>query len=170
MTMCLDFFFIPLGHCGQFCLKIVFVDRTHLHNYTLKRVFLTCLCIYMLPRHHYNQHHHLSLNHEGGRGTADDFKASFLHFCIYSTALRDLANSRPVLSLMLSSHLFLCLPCLLPSFTVPCKMVLARPNQPETWPYYCSLHLFTIFRRSSCGQVACWILAPISLLVTYQAG
>ena len=30
--------------------------------------------------------------------------------------------------LMLSSHLFLCLPCLLPSFTVPRKMLLARPN------------------------------------------
>ena len=27
--------------------------------------------------------------------------------------------------LLLSSHLFLCLPCLLPPFTVPCKMVLA---------------------------------------------
>ena len=36
-----------------------------------------------------------------------------------------MANSRPVHSLMLSSHLFFCLPCLLPPFTVPCKMVLA---------------------------------------------
>ena len=55
----------------------------------------------------------------------------------------DLANSRPVHSLMLSSHLFLCLPCLFPPFTVPCKMVLARPDARETWPYHCSLHLFT---------------------------
>ena len=38
-----------------------------------------------------------------------------------------LANSRPVHSPMLSSHHFLCLPCLLPLFIVPCKMVLARP-------------------------------------------
>ena len=30
----------------------------------------------------------------------------------------------------LSSHLFLHLPCLLPPFTVPCKMVLARPEEP----------------------------------------
>ena len=41
-------------------------------------------------------------------------------------------NSRPVQSVMLSSLLFLCPPCLLPPFTVPCKMVLARPEKRET--------------------------------------
>ena len=46
---------------------------------------------------------------------------------------------------MLSSHLFLCLPCLLPPFTVPYKMVLARPDERETWRYHCSLCLFTIY-------------------------
>ena len=56
------------------------------------------------------------------------FATSFLHFSLFSTALWDLPDSRPVHSLMLSSHLFLCLPCLLPPFTVPCKMVLARPD------------------------------------------
>ena len=30
---------------------------------------------------------------------------------------------------MLSSHLFFCLPCLLPPFTVPYKMVLTMPLQ-----------------------------------------
>ena len=60
----------------------------------------------------------------------------FLHFSPFSTALWDLANSRPVHSLMTSSHLFLCLPCLLPRFTVPCKMVLARPVERETWQYH----------------------------------
>ena len=69
---------------------------------------------------------------------------------------------------MLSSHLFLCLPCLLPPFTVPCKMVLARPDERETWPYHCSLRLFTVVRRSSCGEIACWILAWTSLLVTWS--
>ena len=59
-------------------------------------------------------------------------------FSLFSTALWDLANSWPVHSLMLSSHLFLCLPCLLPPFTVPCKMVLARPDEQEMWPYHCS--------------------------------
>ena len=43
-------------------------------------------------------------------GTTDDF----LHFPLFSTALWDLANSRPVHSLMFSSHLFLWLPCLFP--------------------------------------------------------
>ena len=93
---------------------------------------------------------------------------TFLHCSLFSTALWDLANSRPVHSLMLSSHLFLCLPSLLPLFTVPCKMVLARPDELETWPYHCSLRLFTVVRWSSCGPVACWILARTSSLVTWS--
>ena len=79
-----------------------------------------------------SSHHQLSLNREGRWGTTDDFATSFLQFPLFSTALWDLPNSRPVHSLMLSSNLFLCLPCLLPLFTVPCKMVLARPNERET--------------------------------------
>ena len=82
-------------------------------------------------RHHHH-HHHLSLNREGRWGIADDFATRFLHFSSFFTALWDLPNSRPVHSLMLSSYLFLCLPCLPPPFTVPCKMVLARPDERET--------------------------------------
>ena len=80
----------------------------------------------------------------------------------------DSENSRPVHSLMLSSHLFLSLSCLLPPFTVPCNMVLARPDERETWPYHCRLRLFTLVRRSSCGPIACWTLArtSFSLFVT----
>ena len=39
-------------------------------------------------------------------------------------------------------------------FTVPCKMVLARPNERETCPYHCSLHLFTRLKKiwGSCTQ------------------
>ena len=59
--------------------------------------------------------YHLSLNRGGRWGTTDDFTTSFLRFPLFSTALWDLANSRSVHSLMFSSHLFLCLPCLLPS-------------------------------------------------------
>ena len=80
----------------------------------------------------------------------------------------DLPNSRPVHSLMLSSHLFLCMSCLLPPLTVPCKMVLARPDERETWPYHCYLRLFTTVRRSSCGTVAFWVLARTSPLVTWS--
>ena len=64
-----------------------------------------------LETHHH--HHHLSPYCEGCWGTTDDLTTSFLHFSLFSTALWDLANSRPVHSLMLSSHFF-CLPCLLP--------------------------------------------------------
>ena len=68
----------------------------------------------------WHHHHHQFLNREGRWGTTDDFATSFLHFSLFSTALWDLPHSRPVYSLMLSSHLFLCLTCLLPPFTVPC--------------------------------------------------
>ena len=95
-------------------------------------------------RTHHHHHHHLSLIREGRWRTTDDFTTSFLHFYLFSTALRDLAKSRPVYSLVLPSHLFLCLPCLLPPFTVLCKMVLARHDERETCAYHFSLHLFTI--------------------------
>ena len=116
----------------------------------------------------YHHHYHQFLNCEGHWGTTDDFTTSFLHFCLFSAALWDLANSRPVHSLMLSSHLFLCLPCLLHPSTVPCKMILARPDERETWPYHCSLRLFTMVRRSSCGPITCWIVARTSSLVTWS--
>ena len=51
-----------------------------------------CLCL--------SHHHHQSLNREGRWGTTDDFAISFLHFSLFSTALLDLANSRPAHSLM----------------------------------------------------------------------
>ena len=115
-----------------------------------------------------HHHHHPSLNCEGRWGTTDDFTTSFLHFSQFSTALWDLPNSRPVHSLMLSSQLFLCLPCFLPPFTVPCRMVLAAPDERETCPYHCSLRLFTMVRGSPCDPIASWILARTSSLVTWS--
>ena len=52
-----------------------------------------------------------------------------------------------------------CLPtsssvCLLPPFTVPWKMVLARPDERDTWTYHCSLRLFTMVRRLGCLKMA----------------
>ena len=113
--------------------------------------------------------YHLSLNRQGRWGIIkDDFTTSFLHFFLFSTARWDLANSRPVHSLMLSSHLFLCLLCNLRHFAVPCKMVLARPDERKTWPYHCCLRLVTLARRSSCDPIACWILARTFMLVTWS--
>ena len=48
--------------------------------------------------------------------TTNDFATSFPNFPLFSTALWDLPNSRPVHSLVLSSPLFLCLHTLLPPF------------------------------------------------------
>ena len=118
--------------------------------------------------HHHHHHHHLFLNRMGRWGTTDDFTTRFLQISLFSTALCDLANSRPVHSLMLFAYLFLCLPCLLLPPTVPCKMVLARPDERETSPYHCSLRLFPVVRRFSCGQIACWTLAWTSSLVTWS--
>ena len=112
----------------------------------------------ILLQHGYiHHHHHLSLNHEGHWGTTVDFATSFLHLSLFSTALWDLVNSRPVHSLMLSSHLLLCLPCLLPPFTVPCKMVLARPDERETWPYHCSLRLLQALTNSLTHHHQVWL-------------
>ena len=68
---------------------------------------------------------------------------------------------------MLSSHLFLCLACLLPPFTVPCKIVLARPTEREACQHHFSLCVFTVVGKSSCGPIACWILAQASFLVMW---
>ena len=58
--------------------------------------------------------------------------------------------------LILSSHLFFCLPCLLPPFTLLCKMVLTRPDAQETSPDTTSVFIsFMTVRRSSCGLIAC---------------
>ena len=46
-------------------------------------------------------------------------------------------------------------------FTLPCKMVLARPDEREICPYHCSLRLFTMVKRPSCGPIACWTLARL---------
>ena len=89
---------------------------------------------------------------------------SFLHFFLCFSLPS--GTWRTVHSL-LSSHLFYCLPRLPSSFAVPCEMVLARPDGRETCPYRFSLRVFTIVRKSSCGPIACWILAQTYSLVTW---
>ena len=101
----------------------------------------------------------------GLRGIIDDFTTSFLHVFLLSTAVWKLVNPRPVHPLTLSSHLFFCLPCLLPLFTVSCKMVLARAYERDTCPYHVNFHFFTMV-WSSCGPIACWILAQTFLLMS----
>ena len=74
----------------------------------------------------------------------------------------------PVHSLMLSSHLFFCLPLLLAPFTVPCRIVFAMPEDLEMWPYHLCSRFFTMVWRSSCTPIAFWILLRTSSFVTWS--
>ena len=63
----------------------------------------------------------------GRRGTTDEFATTPFHL-----DLVELAKSIPVHSLILSSHLFFCLPLFLFPFTVPCRIVFAKQEDLET--------------------------------------
>ena len=71
---------------------------------------------------------------EGRRGTSDEFTTIPFHLVLFSAAIVELAKSIPVHSLILSSHLFFGLPLFLFPFTVPCRIVFAKPEDLETWP------------------------------------
>ena len=85
---------------------------------------------------------------EGRRGTIDEFATIPFHLDLFSAALVELAKSIPVHSLILSSHLFLCRPLFLLPFTVPCRIVLAKPEDLETWPNHLSFRFLTRVRSS----------------------
>ena len=117
----------------------------------------------MFVCHH---HHHLSFNREGRWGTTGCFTTSFLHVSQFFTSLWDLANSRPVHSLMLSSHFFF--PVCLVFF--PLSLCLARWFWPDLM-YKRHVHTTAVCVSlrwsggSSSGPIACWILAQTSSLV-----
>ena len=77
-------------------------------------------------------------------GTTVDFTTSFLHSLWFSASV--VWCSIQGHSLMLSSHRFLCLPLHLLPWTVPCRIVLASPDDHVTCPYHFSLRLFTVVR------------------------
>ena len=102
----------------------------------------------------------------GRRGTTDEFATIHFHLDLFSAALVELAKSIPVHSLILSSHLFFCLPLFLFPFTVPCRIVFAKPEDLETWPNHLSFRLLTRVRSSSYSPMAAWIFLRTSSLVT----
>ena len=57
-----------------------------------------------------SSHHSQSLNLGGRRGTTDGVETIPFHPSLSSAALKESPNPIPIHSLMLSSHLFLCLP------------------------------------------------------------
>ena len=60
-------------------------------------------------------------------GTKDDRATTVFHSSLFSAFRRASPNFNPVHSVMLSSHLFFCLPLLLPPYTVPCRIIFASP-------------------------------------------
>ena len=54
-------------------------------------------------------------------GTSGNFTTNFLHSSRFSALCSMMFHSRPVHSLMLSSHCFLCPPLHLPPCTIPCR-------------------------------------------------
>ena len=93
---------------------------------------------------------------EGSRGTTDKFATIPFHLVLFSAALVELAKSIPVNSLILSSHLFFCLPLFLFPFSVPCRIVFAKPE------------FLTRVRSSSYSPMAAWIFLRTSSLVTWS--
>ena len=131
------------GHCLHPHLHL------HLHLYLHLRLHL---------------HLHLSCSLPDLWGTAVDFTTNFLHSSRFSAFRSMLFLSRPIHS-SVHSHRFLCLPLRLPLCTVPCRIVLASPDDLVTCPYHFSLCLFTEVRRSSYGPMAFPILVFTSSLV-----
>ena len=71
---------------------------------------------------------HLSRSLARCWGTTVAFTTHFPHSSRFSAVRSMTLQSRPVHSLMLSSHRFLCLPLRFPPCTVPCRIVLASPD------------------------------------------
>ena len=105
---------------------------------------------------------------EGHRCTTDEFATIPFHLVLFSAVLVELAKSIPVHSLILSSHLFFCLPLFLFPFTVPCRIVFARPEDLETWPNHLSFRFLTRVRSLSYSPMAVWIFLRTSSLVTWS--
>ena len=104
----------------------------------------------------------------GRRGTTDEFATILFYLDLFSAALVELAKSIPVHSLILSSHLFFCLPLFLFQFTVPCRIVFAKPEDFETWPNHLSFRFLTRVRSSSYSPMAALIFLRTSSLVTWS--
>ena len=110
------------------------------------------------------------LSHNFGRssGTTDELATTPLHLGLFSAALAELAKSIPVHSLILSSHLFFCLPLFHFPFIAPCRIVFAKPEDLETWPNHLSFRFLTRVRSSSYSPMAAWIFLRTSSLVTWS--
>ena len=110
-------------------------------------------------------HFEVFIKGDGRLGTTDEFATTPFHLVLFTAALAELMKSSPVHSLILSSHLFFCPPLLLFPFTVPCKIVFAKPEDLETWPNHFSFCFMTTVRSSSYSTMVAWIFLRTFLLV-----
>ena len=136
-------------------------------HYWLRVPLRHLTCIYRISRSFYSILFY-PITLEGRRGTTDEFATIPFHLDLFSAALVELAKSIPVHSLILSSHLFFCLPFLHFPFTVPCRIVFAKPEDLETWPNHLSFRFLTRVRSSSYSPMAAWIFLRTSSLVTWS--
>ena len=83
------------------------------------------------------------------RWGATDVATLSLHFILFSASLTAWQNFNPVHSAMLFSQRFFCRPLLLPPCTVPCKIVLASPDDLDTCPNHFNLRFLTVVKISS---------------------
>ena len=141
--------------CVIFCLSLIFNKKCLLAKIQENK--------FLPPRIEVD----LVIKGDGHRGTTDEFATMPFQLVLFSAALVELTNFISVHSLILSSHLFLCLPLLFP-FTVPCTIVFAKPEDFETWPNHLSFHFLTRVRSLSCSPMAAWIFLQTSLLVTWS--
>ena len=91
---------------------------------------------------------HLFRSHSDRWGTME-LETLSLHLILFSASLRALQNFNPVHSEILFSQRFFCRPLLLPPCTVPCKIVLASPDDLDTCPNHFNLRFFTVVKISS---------------------
>ena len=82
-------------------------------------IIIAVIIVYLLT--------YLSLSLVDRWGTKDDRATTVLHSSLFSAFRRASPNFNPVHSVTLSSHLFFCLPLLLPPCTVPCRIIFASP-------------------------------------------
>ena len=95
----------------------------------------------------------------GHQGTTGICNNPFPSFPV-PAALVELAKSIPVHSLILSSNLLFCLPLFLFPFTVPCRIVFAKPEDLATWLNHLSFRFLTRVRSSSYSPMVAWIFLP----------
>ena len=95
------FYIIP---CPLWC--IVACKVFHTHTLTHTTIDFPHILVYIF----YSSILFYPITSGGRRGTTDEFATIPFHLDLFSAALVELAQSIPVHSLILSSHLFFCLP------------------------------------------------------------